>query len=163
VALLDAALAHWADRVATATGSDRRDHPGAGAAGGVGFALLAALGAELRSGIDLILDLTGFRARLDGVDLVVTGEGALDEQTLHGKAPAGVAAAARDAGVPVVAVCGRTTLPAASLAVAGIRAVHSLSDLEPDLERCIAEAATLLEELGERIATEHLSPAASHT
>ena len=65
------------------------------------------LGAELRPGIDLVLDLVGFDEQLDGVDLVVTGEGSLDEQTLHGKAVAGVAARAAQRAIPVVVVCGQ--------------------------------------------------------
>ena len=84
--------------------------PGAGAAGGTGFAALALLGAHRRDGIELILELLGFEAVLAGADLVITGEGALDEQTLAGKAPIGVARAARRAGVPVVAVAGRNDL-----------------------------------------------------
>lgn len=153
---LDAALGHWADVLAAATGTDVRDHPGAGAAGGVGCAALAVLGAELRSGIGLVLDLVGFHDRLPGADLVVTGEGALDEQTLHGKAPAGVAAAAGRAGVPVVAVCGVNRLDPARARAAGIGAAYALADVEPDLQRCLTEGAVLLEELGERIAAEHL-------
>jgi glycerate kinase len=94
VAELDAALSQWAQAVRSVTGDDVADRPGAGAAGGVGFAALAVLAATLRPGIDLVLDLVGFRAALPGAGLVVTGEGSLDEQTLHGKAPAGVAAAA---------------------------------------------------------------------
>ena len=160
---LDAALDRWAAVVARATGADHRDAPGAGAAGGVGFAAIALLGAELRPGIDLVLDLTGFHDRLAHADLVVTGEGALDAQTLHGKAPAGVAAAARDAGVPVVAVCGRNTLPPALLQDAGIAAAYALLDLEPDLARCLTHGDELLRELGARIATEHLDHATSVT
>jgi glycerate kinase len=157
VAELDRALGNWAGVVAAATGKDLRDTPGAGAAGGVGFAALALLGAELRPGIDLVLDLVGFHEHLAGVDLVVTGEGSLDEQTLSGKAPAGVADAARSAGIPVVAVCGRTTLSGASLAAAGITAAYALLDIEPDLQRCMDNGAVLLERLGERIAVEHLT------
>lgn len=155
---LDAALDHWADVLAAATGADVRDHPGAGAAGGVGFAALAVLGAELRSGIGLVLDLVGFHDLLAGADLVVTGEGALDEQTLHGKAPAGVAAAARRAGVPVVAVCGVNRLDPARMRAAGIEAAYALADIEPDLQRCLTDGVPLLEELGERIAAAHLVP-----
>jgi glycerate kinase len=156
VAQLDRALAHLADLVAAATGQDRRDAPGAGAAGGVGYAALALLGAELRSGIELMLELVGFSERLAGVDLVVTGEGSLDEQTLHGKAVAGVAAAARASGVPVVAVCGRSLLDDEQLQAAGVSAAYALTDLEPDVQRCISEAAPLLERLAERIAADHL-------
>ena len=157
VAALDEALGHWADMVASATGADHRNESGSGAAGGVGFAAIALLGAELRSGIALVLDLVGFHDRLGGVDLVVTGEGTLDEQTLNGKAPTGVADAARRASVPVVAVCGHNTLDEASLASVGITAAYALTDLEPDVQRCIREGASLLERLGERIAAEHLT------
>ena len=157
ISSLDAALGHWADLVARSTGRDLRDAAGAGAAGGVGFAALALLGASLQPGIELVLDLVGFRQRLDGVDLVVTGEGSLDEQTLHGKAVAGVAAAARSAGIPVVAVCGSNQLDSARLREAGISAAYALTDLEPDVRRCIADPVPLLRRLGERIATEHLA------
>lgn len=162
IATLDKALAHWADLVAQATapgqrlgphppGLSPRNIPGAGAAGGVGFAALAVLGAELVPGIELVLELVGFRERLVGVDLVVTGEGALDEQTLHGKAVAGVASAAKVAGVPVVVVCGSSRLDDAQLRAAGIDAAYALTDLEPDVRRCIADPVPLLRELGERI------------
>jgi glycerate 2-kinase len=158
---LDEALGHWADVVTEATGDDHRQAAGAGAAGGVGFAAIALLGAELRSGIELVLDLVRFAERLGGADLVVTGEGSLDAQTLHGKAVAGVAAAARARGVPVVAVCGRNALDANSLHTAGITAAYALTDIEPDVQRCIAEAAPLLERLGEQLAVEHLGVRAS--
>jgi glycerate kinase len=156
VAQLDAVLTHWADLVARETGHDLRNTPGAGAAGGVGFAAVALLGAELRPGIELMLDLVGFHEQVDGADLVVTGEGALDEQTLHGKAVAGVAAAAGSAGIPVVAVCGTNRLDPDRLRQAGITAAYALTDLEPDARRCIAEPIPLLRQLGERIAADHL-------
>jgi glycerate kinase len=146
VAALEAALARWAAVV----GADGAQ-PGAGAAGGVGFAALAVLGAVRRPGIEVVLDLVGFTARLAGAALVVTGEGALDEQTVHGKAPAGVAAAARSAGVPVVAVCGRTSLPPDRAAAAGFDVVHTLAAVEPDLARCLADPGPPLRELGRRI------------
>jgi glycerate 2-kinase len=110
------------------------------------------LGATLRPGIDLVLDLVDFPAHLAGADLVITGEGALDTQTLHGKAPVGVSAAARVAGVPVVAVCGRTSLAEHDLSRAGIVAAYPLTDLEPDPHRCLTHAAPLLEQLGAHIA-----------
>ena len=154
---LDRALGHWADVVSAITGEDHRAVPGAGAAGGVGLAALALLGAEQRSGIGLVLELMGFADRLTGVDLVITGEGSLDEQTLHGKVVAGVAAAAGAAGVPVVAVCGRTTLDRDRLRGAGVSAAYALTDLEPDVGRCMAEPVPLLERLGERIAADRLA------
>ncbi|MBB5076957.1 glycerate kinase [Nonomuraea endophytica] len=128
--------------------------PGAGAAGGVGFAALAFLKADIQPGIEYLLDLLGFGEQVRGARLVVTGEGSLDEQSLRGKAPVGVARAAAKAGVPVVAVCGRRTLTDEQLDAAGIRAAYALSDIEPDLDRCMAEAGPLLERLAARIAAD---------
>ncbi|HET9900950.1 MAG TPA: glycerate kinase, partial [Actinomycetes bacterium] len=135
---------------------DAASAPGAGAAGGVGFAALAMLGAQPRPGIDLLLELIDFQARLPGADLVVTGEGSLDVQTLHGKAPAGVAAAARAVGVPVVAVAGRSLLRTDELAGAGIAAAYPLSEIEPDPVRSMADAGPLLQQMGQRIAQDWL-------
>ncbi|MGH3474866.1 MAG: glycerate kinase [Aeromicrobium sp.] len=156
VAVLERALQRWAAALATAIGSDLSDRPGAGAAGGVGLAGLALLGGSLRSGIDLILELVGFDDRLDGARLVITGEGSLDAQTLHGKAPAGVAAAASSAGVRTVAVCGTSKLSCTDLRGAGIDAAYALVDLEPDAARCMTEAAPLLQRLGQKIAHDEL-------
>ncbi|MGW3344089.1 glycerate kinase [Nonomuraea rubra] len=128
--------------------------PGAGAAGGVGFAALAFLHAEIRPGIDYLLDLLGFGELVEGARLVITGEGSLDEQSLRGKAPVGVAQAAARAGVPVVAVCGRRTLTDAELKAAGIEAAYALTDLEPDPAVCMAEAGPLLERLATRLAAD---------
>ncbi|MFY0406129.1 glycerate kinase [Solicola sp. PLA-1-18] len=150
VVALDHALGVWADVLARAVGTDHRDGAGSGAAGGVGLALLA-LGADLSPGIDLVLDLVGFDDRLVGADLVVVGEGALDEQTLRGKAPAGVAARATAAGVPVVAVCGRRDLSDDDARRLGVVAVHALTDLEPDPDVCVRDAAALLERLAPRV------------
>jgi glycerate kinase len=157
VAELDAALARWAEAVHRATGVDAAGTPGAGAAGGVGFAALAVLGTRLQPGIDLILDLVGFPAALPGTGLVVTGEGSLDAQTLHGKAPAGVAAAARSAGIPVVAVAGRSLLSPADLKPAGILAAYALTDIEPDPQRCMTEAGPLLEQLAMKVAIDWMT------
>jgi glycerate kinase len=136
-----------------------RDAPGAGAAGGIGFAALLFLGARMRPGIELLLELASFGARLDGARLVITGEGSLDTQTLHGKAPVGVAraTAAHDPAIPVVAVAGRCTLTPDELRAAGIARAYTLSDIEPDLERCIADAGPLLERLAERISADWLT------
>ncbi len=135
-----------------------REAPGAGAAGGLGFAALLFLGARMRPGIELLLELASFGSLLDGARLVITGEGSLDAQTLRGKAPVGVAraAAAHDPAVPVVAVAGRCTLTRRrSSARPGSRA-YVLTDLEPDLDRCIAHAGPLVERLAERIAADWL-------
>jgi glycerate kinase len=88
--------------------------------------------------------------------LVITGEGSLDEQTLGGKAPAGVAARAREAGVPVIAVAGRCLLTPTQLRSAGFTAAYSLTDLEPDVRVSMANAGELLGMVGARIASDHL-------
>ncbi|MFP8907124.1 glycerate kinase [Streptomyces atacamensis] len=159
VEALDAALAHYARVLETVLGP-RAAHlarrPGAGAAGGVGYAALAALDASFRPGIEVLLEVLGFAGALERADLVITGEGSLDAQTLRGKAPAGVAAAARRAGRPVVAVCGRLAIGEDELRAAGIEAAYALTDLEPDPAVCMAQAGPLLERAAERLAADRL-------
>lgn len=151
VSSLDAALAHWADLVADTTGHDRRDVAGAGAAGGVGFGLMALAGAQARPGAELVFELVGLEPALQGADLVITGEGSLDTQTLHGKAPAAVAAAARKAGVRVVGVAGRCTLAEQVWKQAGFSAVHTTTDEADSPEQSMNDPAPLLERIGRRI------------
>ena len=117
---------------------------GAGAAGGLGFGLMAFCGAELRSGFDLVAELTGLEEKIAAADLVVTGEGSLDEQTLMGKGPAGVAELARAAGKRVVAMCGVAKDERALLS--RFDAVVSLEGLADGVEDSISRAAELLAE-----------------
>nr|WP_042195187.1 glycerate kinase [Kibdelosporangium sp. MJ126-NF4]CEL21773.1 Glycerate kinase [Kibdelosporangium sp. MJ126-NF4]CTQ92553.1 Glycerate kinase (EC 2.7.1.31) [Kibdelosporangium sp. MJ126-NF4] len=154
---LEDGLAVWHNAVKAATGRDVVDTPGAGAAGGVGYAAMAVLNGQLRPGIDLVLDLIDFDSALASAELVITGEGSLDEQTLGGKAPAGVAARAARAGIPVVAVAGRCLLTPSQLAAAGFAAAYALADWEPDLRTSMERAGSLLEIVGQRIARDHLS------
>jgi glycerate 2-kinase len=160
VARMEFGLRRWSLLLAEARGrppewaAAMAAQPSAGAAGGVGFAALAGLDANTVSGIDLILDLTGFASQLRRAQLVVTGEGSLDEQTLHGKAPTGVARAAARAGVKVVAVAGRCRLTAEQVKSAGFAAVYTLEELEPDLTRSMAKAPALLRAIGRRLALE---------
>ncbi|MEU0850866.1 glycerate kinase [Streptomyces flaveolus] len=159
VGTLDAALAHFAKVLEGTVGARAAEYaasPGAGAAGGIGYGALL-LGARFRAGIEVMLDVLGFAPALERAELVITGEGSLDEQTLHGKAPAGVAAAARAAGKEVVAVCGRLALPAEALGRAGIRRAYPLTDVEPDVAKCIADAGPILERVAERIARDFLA------
>lgn len=153
VAVLDAALTHYADVL----GPERSAEPGAGAAGGVGYGALAVLGAVFRPGIEVVLDVLGFDRALDGVGLVITGEGSLDAQTPYGKAPAGVAAATRARGVDTVAVCGRLALSPEELARTGIRRAYPLTAVEPDPERSMTHAGELLERVAEDIARDYLT------
>ena len=152
VALLDEALRTWSNHINPAMTKE----PGAGAAGGIGYAALAVLGATRQSGIELLLDLIGFADHLPGATLVITGEGSLDNQSLHGKAPIGVVEAARKAGIPAIAVAGRCQLDQAALTKAGIAAAYALTDLEPDPARSIANAENLLIELAATIAQDWL-------
>ncbi|AIS01382.1 glycerate kinase [Streptomyces glaucescens] len=160
VAALDAALAHYAKVLAGTPGAGAKaaeyaEAPGAGAAGGIGYGALL-VGARFRAGIEVMLEVLGFAPALERADLVITGEGSLDEQTLHGKAPAGVAAAARAAGKEVVAVCGRLALAPEVLGSAGIRRAYPLTEVEPDVAKCIAEAGPILERVAESIGRDFL-------
>jgi glycerate kinase len=151
VLLLDSALRRYARVLARDLGLELADTPGAGAAGGLGAGAIAFLGAELRTGIELVLELVGFDRAVAGADLVVTGEGKLDAQSLRGKAPVGVARAAGAHGVPVVAVAGAVEVADRELRAAGFEEAHALLELEPDPRRARAEAAPLLERLAERV------------
>jgi glycerate kinase len=142
VAVLDAALAHFADAVRRDLGVDVRDRPGAGAAGGLGAGLMAFLGAEARSGVEVVMEAAGFAERLSQAELVITGEGKLDRQSLHGKVPAGVLAAARRAGTPAAVVCGQAEVrldgvPVVSL-VEAVGAARAFGDAQAAL-RDVAE------------------------
>ena len=151
VLLLDSALRRYARVLADDLGVEVANTPGAGAAGGLGAGAIAFLGAELRTGIDLVLQLVGFDRALDRADLVITGEGKLDAQSLRGKAPVGVARAAAAHGVPVVVIAGAVEVAGRELRAAGFEEAHALLELEPDPERSMAEAASLLERLAERV------------
>ena len=103
---LDAALAHFAEVVRRDIGVDVEHMPGAGAAGGLGAGLVAFLNATLRPGVDIVLETEGLEKRLAGANLVITGEGQTDFQTIYSKAPIGVAALAKKRGIPVIAISG---------------------------------------------------------
>jgi len=143
---LDAALGHFADVAAVVLGTDRRDEPGAGAAGGIGFAAKAFLNATFRPGVEVVAELTGLADKVKGADLVVTGEGRFDAQTLRGKTPLGVARVAKQAGVPVVVVAGTLGEGYAQLYAAGIDAAFSLAAGPMTLEEACRQAPALLRE-----------------
>jgi glycerate kinase len=153
---LDRQLASYADALEAATGRGVRDVPGAGAAGGVGFCLLAIAGAfrsfALRPGVDLLMDATDFDARLARADLVVTGEGRIDAQTAFGKTALGVARRAAAARVPCVAVGGGVELDGiASLAALGAVAVP-VTERPQSIEAAMAAGVGPVERCGERLA-----------
>ena len=153
---LDARNAAWADELEVREGRIERDTPGAGAAGGVGFALLAVQGHfrsfALRPGVELLMDATDFTARLDGADVAITGEGRIDAQTGFGKTALGVAKRAAAAGVPCVAVGGGVeTDGIAALAAVGAIAVPVV-ERPQSVEEAMAAGIAPLERCGERIA-----------
>jgi glycerate kinase len=129
VATLDAALAHLAGIVAAQLGlpADYVDTPGSGAAGGLGFGLLAFCRAKLQRGVGIVADSVGLAGKMRGCDLVVTGEGRIDAQTPNGKTPAGVAAVARQLGVPAIAICGCTGAGWEAVREIGIREVFPVT------------------------------------
>ena len=142
---LDAALAHFATVTAATLGRDVREQPGAGAAGGVGFAALAFLQATFRPGIEVVAELVGLDDALIDADLAVTGEGRLDGQTLRGKTPAGVLRLAQRHGVSVVAVAGSLGEGYDALYEQGLAAAFSLVPGPLSLEEALAQAEVLLE------------------
>jgi glycerate kinase len=149
---LDEALRRWGDVLTAAGARVRPEAAGAGAAGGVGVAAMSVLGANVRPGIQVVLELVRFDALLADAVLVITGEGSLDEQSLGGKAPMGVLRAAQGRDVPTIVVAGRCTLDADALTASGFHAVYSLADRAQDLETSIREAPLLLRAVGREIA-----------
>jgi glycerate kinase len=151
-AVLETALARWAELVSRTTGYERASTPGTGAAGGTAYALNALLGATVVSGADLVLGLLGFDQLIEPGSLVIVGEGRLDQQSLRGKGPMNVARRAVAAGGRVIAVAGINELDETELREAGIDTTYTLADLEPDSRRSIDRAAPLLREVGRSIA-----------
>lgn len=145
VAELDTALGRFARIAAATLGEDHAEYPGVGAAGGLGFAARAFLKATFRPGIELVAELSGLAEAVQGANLVITGEGRMDAQTLHGKTPVGVARVAQDAGVPVIALAGSLGEDYQALYDAGIEAAFSLAPGPLSLEQAMAAAAGELE------------------
>ncbi|HLJ83131.1 MAG TPA: glycerate kinase [Candidatus Eremiobacteraceae bacterium] len=151
VAALEGALTKFADVVERHTGARMRDVPGAGAAGGIGFGFLALAGARLQPGADLVLDAINFAGRVAGADLVITGEGRIDRQTLEGKAPYAVARAAGKRHIPAVAIAGSLDCSAADLAELGLATAMSIVVAPITLEEALVRAAPLAEDAAERL------------
>lgn len=143
---LDHALSHFADGCAQVLGRDLRDEPGAGAAGGMGFAAKAFLGAEFRPGVEVVAELVGLEDKTRGADLVITGEGRCDAQTLRGKTPMGVARVAQRQGVPVVILAGTLGEGYEALYEHGIDAAFAIVSGPMSLADACAQAPRLLQE-----------------
>ncbi len=151
VQILDAALAHFADQCADALSEDHRLAPGAGAAGGLGFAARAWMQARFRPGVEVVAELGGLALAIEDAQLVITGEGRMDAQTLHGKTPMGVAKIAQAAGVPVIAIAGSLGEGYQALYQTGIVAAFSLTSGPMSLEQACANAEQLLKDRAQDI------------
>ena len=149
---LDRALGHFADHCAAALSNDVRDEPGSGAAGGLGFAAKAFLGAQFKAGVEVVGELVGLAEAVAGADLVITGEGRFDAQTLRGKTPFGVARVARQHAVPVIVIAGTLGEGYQALYEHGIDAAFALASGPMTLEQACAEAPRLLRERATDIA-----------
>ena len=145
VTLLDAALARLAPVLDALAGRGVRDMPGAGAAGGLGAALLACTDAVSRPGIEVVMEAARLPRALDGADLVLTGEGSVDAQSLQGKTPFGVARAAAAAGVPVIVFAGRVGPGAEALHEHGVTAIVPITRAAMSLEEALAAGAANLQ------------------
>lgn len=152
VRLLDQALAHFADLCAEVLPRDVRDEPGSGAAGGLGFAAKAFLGAQFRAGVEVVAELVGLAEAVKGADLVITGEGRFDAQTLRGKTPFGVARIAQAEGVPVVVLAGTLGEGYQALYAHGILAAFALTSGPMTLEHACVNAAPMLTDRARDIA-----------
>ena len=152
VRLLDQALGHFADHCAKVLPKDVRDEPGSGAAGGLGFAAKAFFGAQFRAGVEVVAELVGLSEAVKGADLVITGEGRFDAQTLRGKTPFGVARIAQAHGVPVVVLAGTLGEGYQALYAHGIHAAFALTNGPMSLEDACAQAEQLLTDRARDIA-----------
>jgi len=151
VKTLDKNLGHFAEVVETNTGISIKDYPGAGAAGGLGGGLLAFLGAELKRGIDIVIEAAGLEEGIKGADLVITGEGMMDYQTQYGKTPYGVAQVARKYDIPVVAIVGSVGRNAEVLYDLGFNGIFSIINRPMTLAEAMSECPGLLEKTSESI------------
>lgn len=151
VAQLDAALEHFAEVSKEVLGEDFSVCPGAGAAGGLGFALLAFCKAKFAAGIDIVLDVCGFEKELESADLVITGEGRIDGQSVCGKVLYGIGMRAKEQNVPVVAIGGGVKEESEALLDCGISAMFSIANGPMTLEYAMEHGAELIRQVAKNI------------
>jgi glycerate kinase len=149
---LDAGLRHFAEVAHRDLGVDPQRIPGAGAAGGLGAGLVVFCRAELKSGIDAILDIVRFDEAARGADLVLTGEGAMDGSSAYGKVPVGIARRVAGKGIPVIAIVGDIGKGASAVYDLGIDGIMSTVNRAVPLEVAIKESSEMLEDAAERLA-----------
>ena len=149
---LDRALLHYAETLRAQLGADVANRPGAGAAGGLGAALYAFMNAQFRRGIDVVLELQDFAGQVQNADLVITGEGRTDGQTLFGKVPMGVAETAKRQGdIPVCVFSGGVSADAQALYQHGVDGLYAIADGPITLQESSARAEELLERTAESV------------
>jgi glycerate kinase len=148
---LDRNLRHFAKIVEAQLGKDISQEPGSGAAGGLGAGLMIFCGAELKSGIDAMLDIVRFEDQLESTDLVITGEGAIDGQTTYGKVPVGIAKRTQSYNVPVLAIVGDIGAGAEAVYDHGISGIMSTVNRAMPLKEAMAQSAPLLQDAAERV------------
>ncbi|MGF1685886.1 glycerate kinase [Photobacterium japonica] len=149
---LDANLSHYADIIRAQLGRDVKDMPGAGAAGGLGAALLGLLNADLRPGIEIVMDAVDLASIVEDADLVITGEGRIDSQTIHGKTPIGVARTAKRFNVPVIGIAGCLSTDCHVVHDHGIDAVFSVVPRSVSLAEALRDAAENVEQTARNVA-----------
>ena len=152
VAQLDAALAHLASVVRRDLGVEIDAIPGGGAAGGLGGGMIGFLGGRLEAGVDIVLETVGLDGRLEGADLVITGEGSVDYQTVYNKAPIGVARLAKARGIPVVVIAGSLGERYREVYDHGIDAVQAITSRPMTLEEASAQVEALVADAAEQAA-----------
>jgi len=152
VEILDRALKRFAEIVRRDLGKDVENVPGAGAAGGLGAGLMAFLNAKLRSGVEIVIETVKLEEKMRGADLVITGEGGIDSQTVFGKTPIGVAKTAKKFDLPVIAIAGGISDDASVLYEHGIDAMVSIIPRPMSLEEAISRGAELVADAAERAA-----------
>ena len=158
--IVDKALAHFAKCAFLATQRDVENVAGAGAAGGLGAALLFFTNAKLRAGVEIVLEAVNFAEQVKTADFVITGEGRTDFQTAFGKAPVGVAKVAKAFNVPVFCISGGLGTRANDVLAQGIDAIMSICDKPMPLEECMKEGEKLIENATARLC--HILRAARH-
>ena len=144
IKLLDDGLRHFADIVNRQTGRDVSTVPGTGAAGGIAAGLMAFFDVELKKGIDLVIDSSAIRNKIAAADLLITGEGRIDEQTLQGKVVSELSLLASMHGIPVAAFCGTSTASARMIEDLGVQYVECLAGGSTTVQQAIIHAKDLL-------------------
>ena len=151
VELLDRNLTHFADCVESTLGKDVRHVPGSGAAGGLGFGILAFLNSRLKSGVDLVIEATQLEKHMVDADLVITGEGKIDSQTIYGKTPIGVARTSKKYQIPVIGIAGHLGSGSEVVQENGIDALFSIVPGVVDLENALSNAREYVVKCAENV------------